>query len=471
MSFVYDAKLLSELLKHGMDAELKLNKKAQMAAGKSNVDYQNYLTLTGKLADQIRQIYAPTAGSAAAVTSDKDATLGIPELTTFGNFLNYTVANGIKVGGQRVAYAAGDEGSIPDRSKWWPVDAEESHSLMEEANAHHDYYVNRDLMVIYINSMLQKTSNMDEDQKRLFKNMLGTIVQKVNQNFRTKLTTDYKAPVQSLPDDTVVDGSISNPLAANGRGNIQLTVADLKSPEDLNAWMEKNKISVKDVQAAAFGDQDFNPCDVIKILYDRAVSSQRQSTPAKKAAATEYLRLITQIASESKCNVGQAQQSQQGPSKGSPGADATLEELANEDIFFASHIDLEKISMFVNKYADWDKGAADMQSLRSTINQSIQITKSDVLAAPGIIPIGGMSKDQFKMLAKPNKPGYPSDQSIILANKLYGIVDYAARMYQDLATVLGHSPDGASKVRPILQALAAGGPVQSNLDFLTGMMR
>ena len=469
MSFVYDTKLLSELLKHGLDAELKLNKKAQMNAGKANVDYQNYLTLTGKLADQIRQIYAPTAGSASIVTSDKDATLGIPELTTFGNFLNYTVANGVKVGGQRVAYSANDEASIPDKSKWLPVDAEESHSLIEEANAHHDYYVNKDLMVTYINSMLQKTSNMDEDTKRLFKTMLGTIVQKVNQNFRTKLTTDYTAPVQTLPDETVVDGSISNPLSANGRGNIQLTIADLKSPEDLNAWLEKNQISIKDVQAAAFGEQGFNPCDAIKVLYDRAASMKNQATPKNKAAVAEYLRLITQIASQSKCNVGQGQQGQRGDSNVTPGDDATLENFSKEDIFYASHIDLDKITEFVDDYAKW-RNSPDMNSLRDAVLKNINNAKTNLLTAPGIISIGGMSRDQFKMLAKPNKPGWPTDLSVTLANVLYDIIDYSSRMYQDLATMLERK-GGASLARPVLQALAGGGPVQSNLNFLSGMMK
>ncbi len=223
-----DKNLIDALLKSGIDYETKFNKQGQIALDQRfNQEYHNYLTLTDKLADQLKRNLLQYTDPAAAteVTANTTAELGVADLTTLGNFLNYTVRNGIKVNGQRVAYAIGEK--VPDPKKWWPVSAEEATTMMESEDAEGnrqaskaDFYVNKELLTAYINSLVAKVSKEDESVQRFAKTMLQGIIQKVNQMFDTKLTTEYKEPEKPGVADQKGKGAPAKEPGSNAGPNM-----------------------------------------------------------------------------------------------------------------------------------------------------------------------------------------------------------------------------------------------------------
>lgn len=469
MSLIYDNPwLVSELINSAIAHESKFNKLGQNAAAS-----RDYFTLTKKLADRLIENYGPGGNTAQEaytheVTADKEAPLTVPDMASFGNFLQFTATNGIKVGGQRVAYLPTERN--PDPSKWWPVTAEQSEFMMEtvDAEGHRqgrqaDYYVNKDLLVKYIQYLLGQTNKMDEDTQRFAKTMLAARIQDINRVFRTKLTTDYK---EELPEGTLVD-NVPNPLDPEhweASGQTPLTIKDIKSSEALGDWVEHWKVAVKKGnQIVSSNDpRNFKLCDIISALAQRAKGKLR--TSASKAAADAYLRLIVQIGSQNSCDMSGVQTQQQpgAGGQGQPGDMATLQELIGEEVFDIDSIDLNKISMFADKYASW-ANRPDINALRDKIHASVSVA-NNLLAAPGIIQVTNISREEFRNLCKNGAAAK------MLANALTTVVNYGGRIVLDLINVLKRNPAwGERAARNLLEQVSQGGPQQSNLSMLNQM--
>lgn len=463
MSLVYDPKLLAELIKSATDFDRKFNKKAQAN--------QKFATLIGKMADQLKQSYFPS--DIPKITSNQSAPMNMLALNTFGNFLNYTVFYQIKVGDQRVAYSAAEADQNPDPQKWWPVSAEGTISAAAPVDLEGkrtapkaDYYVNKDLLVKYINFLLGQINNLDPNQQKLVKAMLGNIIQKINQSFDTKLTTQYQAHQTQLPDTTVVDAYVPDTLTEGDygtNGNKKLLLSNIKSVETLRAWFRDNGISTKstdDQSPAKWGTKDFNQCVGIRTLYLRATKmyAEQETNAEQKNTAAAYARQMQQIASEQKCDlsdIGAA--SQQAVVQPGDARQVSVMQLAQMLPFNSNEINIADLKMFVDMYV---KLANDpkISSLAQTANQDFN-NVSKYTSYPVIqMDEANTTVDGFKALVLPNQ------EPIQFAELLLSIINSVGSMYYQFYLSYKDHKDikESGMAQNMEQQISAGGPQQQN---------
>lgn len=484
MSFIYDdKKLLADLIKSAVDHEVKFNKHGQIAADPSvNAELRNYLTLTKKLADQLEQKYFPPPADAAAVSTGtgKDANLGVPELSSLGNFLDFIVNNQITVGGQRVAYGANEKN--PDPRQWKPVTAEQVKFMMETQTAEGDraqfqadYYVNPALLSTYINSMLRDNSKEDESTQRFTKTMLGARIQDVNRIFKTKLTTDYKEPEVQTGDDKEVDRlpKVLDPQHPLAKGSeISLFYKDIKSAEAFHAWLGASKIAIKvdETTSAAIGDEKFNQCVVLNVLGERAQSLSSLSTVESKAWSAAYLRQIVQIASQTNCQLTGVSTNPAAGAGGRGGASdpAALYKLATLLPFNADEINTRDLKIFADMYARLFPDPK-ITALVQQANKAFQDVDSNMLSPGAPIPMDEttLTTTGFKMFTQ---------QPQILASNLYTCISVVGRLYE--LFVINHRQEiadnksmGAGVLQSVEQQIAPGGPQKTNLGDLLQLIK
>lgn len=320
MSFIYDDEnLISQLLIQAIEFEKKLNKQAQVAPNaKTNVEFQNLLNLSDKLVDQLKSQFNPEPKDPNA--SDIKASSGngpkIADLNTLGNFLEYMVTNNVTVNNGRVVYAGSEE--PPDKKVWLPINAERSVLAIESIDAegkrtqlHADYYVHKDLIQRYLVNLSSQIPKADEETQKLMKALLGGLMETVNRIFRTKLTPDYKPPVEVFPDNTTLD-NVPNPIIPTGAGNVPLLVKDLKSIQTLNAWIEDHNMSLKDAKGNVMTIQkNYDRCAFINALHARATAMANSARPETQKAKEYYVKAMVQIASSVNCTLGGGQSANQ----------------------------------------------------------------------------------------------------------------------------------------------------------------
>ncbi len=475
-----DKKLLAELIKSAVDHEVKFNKHGQVAAdARINTEWRNYLTLTQKLSNQLRNKYFPKAPDSAVVSTatGKDAALGVPELSSLGNFLDFIVNNQIMVDGKRVAYGAGEQN--PDPRFWLPVTAEQVKFMMETQTAEGertqfqaDYYVNRDLLVKYITHILRENSKQDESTQRFTKTMLGARIEDINRVFKTKLTTDYKEPEKVLPDTTEVDRfpkTVENFKNLAQAGEVPLLYGDIKSIETLNGWLGKNGIGHKTGnQIVTIKDQDFDLCGMINYMFGRATLLYQRRTSESGPIMQAYMSKMTAIAKQASCELTQpggkpGQQPGQGqPGTGSQITPRALVGLATLRPFNTQHINFQELETFLTKYLEIKPQVAP---LVGQVRNAMQLANG-VLKSPGMpLDTSNLNAQQVRLW---------TDQPLQLLNYLHTIISVAGGVYTDFVTecrnVLKDMRGGDSILRSVEEQVTDGGPQKVNLWAIQRVM-
>lgn len=488
MSSIFDDdKLLAELIKSAVDHEVKFNKNGQMAADPSvNVAYRNYLTLTQKLADQLKNVYFPKAPDSAVISTGtgKEAALGVPDLASLGNFLDFIVNNQITVDGKRVALGAGEQN--PDPRQYLPVTAEQIKFMMETENQQGersqfqaDYYVSKDLLVKYVVSMLRDTNKQDQRSQQFIKAMLGARLQDINRVFKTNLTTDYKEPEKPIDDTKEVDRfpkiveSFTNFAQA---GSEPLLYGDIKSLESLNAWFGKRGIGHKteDQKTVTIRDQDFDLCGMINYMYGRATLLYQRRTAESGPVMQAYMNRMTDIAKQAGCELTQPGggkgkgQSNQGGQPGQIDPQALMQ-LSTLHPFNSDVINFREIQLFTHKYAQL-ANRPNITQMASQVDASINDIKRDMNVANDTIMIAMLtdSNDLAPLKALTRLP-------VPFMDKLYTIIYTAGTMYQDFYNLAryqsqsnnGRIPDDV--VNSIAQQVAEGGPWSTNMADINQM--
>lgn len=471
MSFIYEnEKLLSELIKSVVDHEMKFNKRGQLAADPNiNVEFRNYLTLTQKLVDQLRQQYFPTPPNVAEVTTGtgQQAGLGVPELSSLGNFLDYIVNNQIMVNGKRVAYGANEQN--PDPRVYLPVTAEQIKFMLEtetpqggRAQFQADYYVSKDYLTQYITSLLADTSQRDDQSQRFLKTMLGARINDVNRLFHTNLTTDYKAPAEVLPDTTELD-KIPNPVDPQNPyqedGNVSLTVGDVKSFSTLRSWLMGKNMTMKtdDNKTAKAGSAAFDLCAFLSVLNARAANAARWA----KAGGAQYQTQIQAIAKEAQCSLEQPGQG--GAAGGQGGGEISpqiLQQLTTLLPFNSANVNFREIQNFTNRYAPLAR-RSDITSMARQVNSSITEALSLMKQQSMIVPLEQMRSTNdlasWHAFAKDAR----------LADVLYTIVNNAGLIYTDFVNTAKAVLGDQATLRNS-QQVDDGGPWSVNMDDING---
>lgn len=487
MSFIYDnEKLLSDLIKSAVDHEVKFNKNGQLAADPTvNVEFRNYLTLTQKLAEQLRDKYFPKPSDTSVISTGtgKDAPMGVPDLASLGNFLDFIVNNQITVDGKRVAYGAGEQN--PDPRQYLPVTAEQIKFMMETESQQGergqfqaDYYVSKDLLVKYVVSMLRDTSKQDDRSQQFIKAMLGARLQDINKVFRTNLTTDYKEPEKPIDDSKEVDRfpkTVENFKNLAQAGEIPLLYGDIKSLEALNGWLGKNGVGHKteDQKIVTIRDQDFDLCSMINYMFGRATLLYQRRTVESGPTMQAYTKRMTDIAKQAGCELTQpggkpGGQQQQGGQQGQINPQALMQ-LATLRPFNADVINFREIQLFTHKYAEL-ANRPDITRMSQQIDASITDAKGNMNVQNDQIMMSMLvdSNDLNPLKTLTRMP-------VPFMDKLYTIVYTAGTMYQDFYNAAkyqseshnGRIPDDV--VNSIAQQVAEGGPWSTNMADINQM--
>jgi len=274
MSFIYENKnLIPELLKVAQTAA-----PAVAPDPNTDVEFKNYLSLTQKLTDQLQKSYGfkePDPNEAAEVSAENKSDIKVPDLNTLGNFFEFIAKNKIMVGGKRVVYLGEEE---PTDITYKPIDAERSEALAKEdikdgqrSAIRAEYYANQELLVQYINNLLENASKQPPREQQFIKVMLGALLEKINKIYGTKLTTEYKKPGKILPDNTLL-ATFTEPLdmaTYTTEGPNKLTFGDIKDGTALQKWINRVSIKVGDKVFPPL-DKDANGCIAVQVIWARA---------------------------------------------------------------------------------------------------------------------------------------------------------------------------------------------------------
>lgn len=441
MSSIFDDKrLIDSLIKSAVEHDFKFNKKGQGIAADPNInaEFKNYLNLTMRLANQLQESYSPTPKDKDAlgdVSAKGEAGLGVADMNSLGNFFDALVRNEVTVNGERIAYSSGEE--PPNRKTWLPVDAERSQLLIESMDEQGNrkapegsYYVNPTVLTKYIttlNATIAKEE--DEQQKTFMKTMLGSLLEKINRVFRTKLTTDYKEPEKKMApgDELTRFPQMLDYKKYNESGNIILTWGDLASADALKGWVSGKNITLAPADAKSkpltVNDTAFDMCTVVRVIYAKATWLQRtQPDPDKKIAT--FVAQITKIGPTLQspdgkaCTLtaGQGDQPGQQPG-GQPGGAAKpvsqqqLHSIVQYMPLDLNSINFQRISAFFRAYEQVASAVGSsqyqaVQGYKNVFNQAYTDVKNLTLTSMDVFPLGVGADAVFKWLKQPQNDRY-----------------------------------------------------------------
>ena len=441
MSSIFDdKKLLESLIKSAVEHEVKFNKFGQIAADPNiNAEYKNYLNLTQRLANQLEQVYLPKAKDPNAmgdVGAKGEAGLGVADLNSVGNFFQALSQNEVTVGGERIVYHGGE--TPPDRRKWLPVDAERSvlmtETMDEQGNRHAlegAYYVNKELLKQYVTTLAATTSKeQDPEAQRFMKTMLGSLIERINNIFRMKLSVDYKEPEKKMDPATELTRfpQTLDYKRYSEDGPRPLTWGDIQSADAIKDWVGRNNIGVviegRKGGPLAVNHPEFDFCVVARTIYAKATWLARSKPDPDKTIAA-FVQQITKVGPTLQgpdgkaCTLGGASQSDQPGQPGQPGAPGAAKPVSQQQLhsivqympLTLEAINFQRISAFFRAYeqvasATGSSQYAALQGYKNTFNQAYTDVKNLTLTPMDVFSLYGGADTVVKWLKPPQNDRY-----------------------------------------------------------------
>jgi hypothetical protein len=382
MSFIYDPKLLADLIQAGSKS---LSKRGQANPGET-VALQLAPSLITKLQREINPEQFPQADP---VSAEGTPAATAADLRTLGDFLQWAAINKVTWQGKRIAFSDGEQ--LP--SDVWELDAYKSDRSRgaDRKPQQVSAYANKPELLSY----LKYLRDGEATKKPVLRVMLGKIIQEVNQQLEPeeeKIATRARpAPTSAFNPNEIVDvfpagdldpaawqaGLNDFPFLNFDASDQKLTAKDISSQGAFTSWLDKMKMKgAEDTLLSPNGD----PCPVIHMLYQRANYLAAQA-PSRAAARPNYPKLaaaykqaiidfgskVASPANDNKfCDVtaptakGKEQSVVQetsawfgrpgGRGKSSPGQDQALARVFGTLPFIYDAIDFRRINDFFNQY-------------------------------------------------------------------------------------------------------------------------
>lgn len=264
-------------------------------------------------------------GGISEITSGTKSAATISNLNSLNSLLKFLTDNKIEVDGKRAAYTKEEfaAGSIPDEEKRnLGTITGETLQEVDSRKIGTDYWVNVPVLVDYLQH-LQDRGVKDEASGNVQR---GKLLQIMSENLLKKVqhpsiggdishpATKPGAETAPLPDTTVVDGfglktfDDRNPLDTTTtiKGQVPLTLGDLKSRATLDNWLKQGTsyVVVYDGQgkksALEYGTEGADPCVIIHVLHRRARDKQNQfaGDPKRKREADAYLQAVQNVSQQ-----------------------------------------------------------------------------------------------------------------------------------------------------------------------------
>lgn len=462
MSFVYDTRLLRELLKIGQANEewispdewsRRMGIKERVRNTLEALEKQSVPPTPEQQATDIGFQADPSNPNAPApkLTSTDEETLGA--------LVGWAVKNRMTVGGQRIAYNSNEQPPSEDYvfyklepgSKLEPVTTREVTRL--------GYFINKALLVSFIQSRLialQKKPNKVEEFQ------LGMRIDDANKLLGANINKDYKEPEK---DDTLLD-NLPNPLDVKSwgaSGNNPLYIKDVKSVDALRGWLQRVNMVLKDRRGREFRSDDvqnFDICSIITVLNQRAQAKGRGS---QEAAAKSYIDHMAQLAQQANCSGQGGQPGGAGGGAGGQGGNPQLlQQLMTLRPFNTQYVSFPEIKKWLDTYSGYANDP-DITDTAQKLGDFMDSFKTKTNSSADTIQLNNLDTNRFKSMMQ-----NPAD-AINMANYLYDIVSQAGALYQRMVTQLqniGQDPRFSSGYRAMQQQITAGGPQQTNLTDL-----
>lgn len=344
MSIFDDKNLLNQLLYHG------LSKKAQQYV---SVSPQDFAALRGIIGNLEKQLNNPTSsvisGAQVGTESDQAASLNSTHMENLGTLVEFLATNKITVDGKRIAYTAAEN---PGDASYPLYKMRGAAGLLELADRNetvqYGYYLNKQLLVAYLNSL---RGQLAKNPNPVLSAQVGALINEANEQLDAGVDKNYQE-VKTLPPNQPLDSLPKDIKSSDAmaEGPVVLTYGDLAADTSLNAWIQKNGLTLdgKDYR-------QFNRCGLLKVLLQRA--SNKVSNIARNAAEKEmfqvYAQQVQKLAGEMQCNLAGGSQSgsttQQAGQGNSPQM-ASLQQLIDTLPLQRDQLDFGRIRDFVNNY-------------------------------------------------------------------------------------------------------------------------
>lgn len=451
MSFVYDTRLLRELLKIGQQGDPDSEKR--VAGHKVEM-------LIDDLLKQMQPAQTPEE-QAKAVSFQPDPNnpnapapkIFSTNMETLGALVQWCVQNKITVGGQRIAYSTGEQ---PPSDDWVQYKLEGNSGLLEvesreiQRNA---VFLNTDLLVTFIQSRLaalQKKPNKVEEI------MLGARIDDANKLLGTNINKQYTEPEN--PEDTVDNLpqllDVKNPYQTGQA--VPLKLKDLKDVGALKSILSRAGITIRDRRGQDFKFDDMGDvCSALAILALRAARLAQGVTSGKQKS---YVDHVAQLQQQANCANQQGQQGQGGQQ----GNAQLLQQLTTLRPFNTQYVSFAEIKRWLDTYASYANDP-DVTDNAENIKGAMDNFKAKSNSGADTIQLNNLDTNRFKSMLK-----NPAD-AVNMANYLYDTVSQAGALYQRMVTQLQNLEQDqrfSQAYRAMQQQITAGGPQQTNLSDL-----
>lgn len=403
MPFIYDdSELINQLLRSALDFDFKFTKRGQAATAVGN---QNRAALLGHLKDLQDQLNPagkdPSAGPTVSHEGEAGAraAIGSLQLESLGDLIKWLATSKITVDGKRVAF------DTDPQDESYTLYQLETHTATQQdcGQAPGRFYVNPELLQKYLVSLQAYEAQHPNLPMQV---QLQARIQDANQELGLNINSNYKIPEKALPDNAVLDNlpKILNTAGTYVNGPAALTYGDVKTPENFNAWLSNQGISLwdeKNQRKISFDQKDFSIPDVIKIISDRAKFLASRATPETKESRDIYARQMTQLESTVGNAPGAGTATNQSTT--SPGGSAqqnagiggsqSLQEAVQTLPFASRDINFDRIRAFFSRISQLMGNDPRVTRL---INDTTQLMNSinSRMAVGDIFPMG-VSPSQF----------------------------------------------------------------------------
>lgn len=453
MSFVYDTRLLRELLKIGQaeqyeDPESYANKVSMAQRVKTVLDALDQES-TPKTPEQKSEEISfqpdPTNPNAPAPKYDASS------LETLGQLVEWAVKNRITVGGQRIAYGSNEQPPSDDYVFYKLEPGYKLEPITTREVTRLGYYINKDLLVAFITSRLKalhkKPNKVEEFQ-------LNMRIDDANKLLGTNINKKYTEPEN--PED-VVDNlpQILDVKNWQQTGQIPLKLKDLKDDPTLKSFLSRAGITLKDRKGQEFRFDDMGDvCAALAILSLRAARLAQGVTSGKQKS---YVDHVAQLQQQANCS------QQGGQQQGGAQSNAQLlQQLISLRPFNSQFINFAEIKKWLQVYSQYANNS-DVSDAAQNVNDWIDTFKGKVNIGGDTIQLNNLDSNRFKSMLKNQADG------INMANSLYDIISQTGSLYQGMITQLQNleqDPRFSGAYRAMQQQVTAGGPQQTNLTDL-----
>lgn len=241
-------------------------------------------------------------------TSADNVELKAENLKSLSSFALFLYNTKLSIDGKRLVLSGQEFNSLDAGSQdnFLPINVVTSKNPNAQNNVN-EFFYNKDSFVAYLQYLKQKAKQAGDDTGKFLQVMLNKLINEVNMAVGSEI---IKAPSKSTPenpndiDDDVEIDRLTKEFDQKQpfiKGVAILRARDIKSKEDLNAWMKSapEAMVVKydnDIRSmVSYSDPNANLCNVVNILFSRAKAFQNTALPNEKAKYAFYAKKIEEI--------------------------------------------------------------------------------------------------------------------------------------------------------------------------------